>query len=497
MGIQRLLRLTTRRAVRTALHLAGLALAVLATIILVFAVQARLRLQDLQPWHRIVLAEEFRAGASGAPRTFAEYQAREERVFAELRRRVLDAPDAAERGTVSRYNPASVPGQLALGDRGNRSHELVPAVEKGAVLLVHGLSDSPYSMHALAEWYSARGFYVLSLRLPGHGTLPSGLLDVRWQDWYGAVELAAAHVAARAGPRPFHACGYSTGAPLLALLAARSLADRSLPRPGRLVMLSAAIGVSKFAVLASIASGLAFVPYFEKANWLDVLPEYDPFKYNSFTVNAGNQIYRLTKELRAELDRAEAAGRLGDMPKVLAFQSVVDASVSAADVVREFLLRLPDSGHELIAFDVNRSESWASLVAPGPREAFERIRNAPVLPFRLSLVTNATPGAAAVAAFTRESGSRETKPEALGLAWPATVFSLSHVALPFPMDDPVYGLAPRQVESLPWPLGKLVPRGEAGVTSLPFGAMGRLRCNPFFDVILTRLGAVVDADLSR
>ena len=29
------------------------------------------------------------------------------------------------------------------------------------------------------------------------------------------------------------------------------------------------------------------VPYFEKANWLDVLPEYNPFKYNSFAANAG------------------------------------------------------------------------------------------------------------------------------------------------------------------------------------------------------------------
>jgi hypothetical protein len=42
-----------------------------------------------------------------------------------------------------------------------------------------------------------------------------------------------------------------------------------------------------------------------------------------------------------------------------------------------------------------------------------------------------------------------------------------------------------------------VPRGEEGVTSLPFGAMARLRCNPFFAVIRTRLAAVVDADLRR
>ncbi|HEX5052515.1 MAG TPA: alpha/beta fold hydrolase [Planctomycetota bacterium] len=495
MNLQRLLQITSRRVVRVGLHLAGLLLAVLATIVIGFAVQARLRLPDLQPWHRIVLAEEFHAGAATASTTFADYLAREERLFAELQARVLQAPGAADRGPANRYDPASVPGQLAASEHGNRSYEQVPAEVRGAVLLVHGLSDSPYSMHALADWYFARGFYVLSLRLPGHGTLPSGLLDVRWQDWYEAVRLAAVHVRARAGGKPFHACGYSTGAAVLTLLAARSSTDDSLPRPDRLVLLSAAIGVSKFAALANVASALAFVPYFEKADWLDVLPEFDPYKYNSFTVNAGNQIHRLTQELRAEFARAAAAGRLAHMPKILACQSVIDATVNAADVVHELLQPLPAGGHELIVFDVNRSESWSSLIAPGPREAMQRIREAPELPFRLTLVGNESAGSQQVAAYTREAGSRETKVEALALAWPRGVFSVGHVALPFAIDDPIYGLLPRAVERLPWPLGATVPRGEAGVTLVPFGDLARLRCNPFLAVILDRVGAAVDADL--
>ena len=40
-------------------------------------------------------------------------------------------------------------------------------------LLIHGLTDSPYSMRALAGSLHARGFEVTVLRLPGHGTLPS------------------------------------------------------------------------------------------------------------------------------------------------------------------------------------------------------------------------------------------------------------------------------------------------------------------------------------
>src|SRR5688500_9902352 len=68
-----------------------------------------------------------------------------------------------------------------------------------AALLVHGLTDSPYSMRALADTLLAQGYYVVVLRLPGHGTIPSGLVNVGWEDWYESVVLAAKHAASRGG----------------------------------------------------------------------------------------------------------------------------------------------------------------------------------------------------------------------------------------------------------------------------------------------------------
>ena len=496
MSINRLLRSTTKGAIRAALYVGGLVAAVFVTIVIVFAVQARVRLPDLHPWHRIELAAEFRLGA-GAPRTFAEYLALEDRLFEEVRAHVMHDPAVASSDPVSRYNPGSVPAQLALGERYNRSYELVPRQVRGAVLLVHGLTDSPYTMHSLADLFFARGFYVLVLRLPGHGTVPAGLLQVQWEDWYAAVELAARHTAQRAGGKPFYAGGYSTGAPLLALLAVRGLEDATLPRPQRLFFVSAAIGVSKFAALANMASALSFLPYFEKAKWLDVLPEYDPYKYNSFPINAAKQIYRLTGELQRALSAAAERGRLGAMPRVLAFQSVTDATVTAADVVQEFFLRLPGPGHELVAFDVNRSHGWIGLIAPGPREAFERIRSAPALPFALAVVANRSAGAPEVAIYSRLAGSTEMRVEPLALEWPRDVFSLGHVALPFPVDDPVYGLQPRAGGPHAWPIGSLEVRGEPGAIRMPLGMFGRLRCNPFFEVIRSRIGAAIDADLAH
>ena len=85
----------------------------------------------------------------------------------------------------------------------------------------------------------------------------------------------------------------------MALYSVRSLDDSSLPRPQGLYLISAAIGISPFAVLTNVLSKLAFIPAFEKSRWLDVFPEYDPYKYNSFPVNAANQIYSVTRTLRA------------------------------------------------------------------------------------------------------------------------------------------------------------------------------------------------------
>jgi alpha-beta hydrolase superfamily lysophospholipase len=482
--------------IRWLLYAIGLCAVVLATIVLVFAIQARLLLPELRAWHRVALEEEFRATGAGASASFDDYCRLEGRLFSELRRRLLENPAAADTQLLGRFNPRSVPAHLALDTTYNRSFELVPREARGAVLLVHGLSDSPYSMRGLADTFFAQGYYVLVLRLPGHGTAPSSLLETTWEDWYAAVVLAAKHVAARAGPgRPFLAGGHSTGAALLTLYSLRALDDPALPRPERLVLVSPAIGISRLAVLTNVIAGLSFIPWFEKSKWLDVQPEYDPYKYNSFPVNAANQIYSLTRALRRTILSAAQAGRLGGMPRVLVFQSIVDSTVTAAEVVRGLLAHLPPRGHELVVFDVNRREILEGLLAPGPLEDLERLRTASELPFRLTVVGNRPGGTGAIAAFTREAGSREFVEEDLPLEWPRGVFSLGHVALPFPPDDPVYGLAGTPGNRPEFNLGAVSARGETGALLVPLGTFARLRSNPFFDVIRARIVQTLATDV--
>jgi len=485
---------------RKAYRLAATALLLLAAlwtaVAVGFALQAWWRLPELSAWHRVAFVHEFDVDRAGTAADFPAYLEQEARLFAELKQRIYDDPGNAGREPYDRYAPGSPVAGLALDSSGNRSGVTMADEGRGAVLLLHGLTDAPYSLHAVGRALHERGFHVVALRLPGHGTTPGALTRASWRDWDAAVTLAARHAASLAGSgKPFYIAGYSTGAPLALLYSLRAIDDPSLPMPSRLFLFSPAIGVSGFAVMTQAAGALAFVPGLQKASWLDVLPEYDPFKYNSFPVNAANQIWRLTRELESQMRAAQEAGKLDRMPTVTAFQSLVDATVLAADVGARLFMRLPAGGHELVVFDINRQEFLASLIAPGPRQAFDQLTAAPALPFRLAIIGNRSASSDEVVEWVREPGSRDLQVRTLGLRWPDDVLSLGHIAVPMPFDDPLYGLAPHEdVDRRLFTLGGPAPRGESGALTVPLGSLARLRSNPFFSVIVGRLEEAARTD---
>ena len=51
------------------------------------------------------------------------------------------------------------------------------------VVLVHGFTGSPAAMRPWAEFLNARGYSVRVPLLPGHGTVPADLNQVKWQQW--------------------------------------------------------------------------------------------------------------------------------------------------------------------------------------------------------------------------------------------------------------------------------------------------------------------------
>lgn len=52
-----------------------------------------------------------------------------------------------------------------------------------AILLIHGLGDSPYTFSDLAYSLREQGFYVQTLLLPGHGSKPEDLMLPNYGDW--------------------------------------------------------------------------------------------------------------------------------------------------------------------------------------------------------------------------------------------------------------------------------------------------------------------------
>ena len=64
---------------------------------------------------------------------------------------------------------------------------------------------------------------------------------------------------------------------------------------------------------------------------------------------------------------------------------------------------------------------------------------------------------------------------------------MSHVALPFPTSDPVYGSLAVENPDGPVALGLLSPRGERAVLTVPIDVLMRVTSNPFFPYLLKRI----------
>ena len=438
---------------------------------------------DLSVWHRADLDAEFNIESD--VENFSEYLELENRLFAQLDELVYANVPQGTGNIINRYSRGSMsdPGRWPVN--WNRSFVLRNDEPAVGVLLLHGLSDSPYSMRALGERLHETGAWVLGLRIPGHGTAPSGLVEIRWRDMAAAVRLAARYIQETIGDKHFYLVGYSNGGALSVEYALSTLDDASLPRPSGVILLSPEIGVSGFAALAVWQARLGHLLGLEKLAWNSVQPEYDPFKYGSFPINAGDVAHRITVHIQDRLTAMRRTGKLEQMPPILAFQSSVDATVSPRALVENLFARLPSANHELVLFDINRVLDAEELFKNDPKTVFEPLLRRVDRGFNLTVVTNESEGSRRVVARRRVGGKAESSAPTYLNEWPLGIYSLAHVALPFPPDDPVYG-GPSAAESPGIQLGNLALRGEHGVLRVSGTDLLRLRWNPFFDYVQSR-----------
>ncbi len=327
--------------------------------------------------------------------------------------------------------------------QGNAPFELRPAGDypvgrdkpyRRGILLTHGLTDSPYFMRYLAEFFQENGFRVMVPLLPGHGTRPGDLLDVRWQEWAKAVAYGVDRLAAEADE--VHLGGLSCGGALSLL---HSLDDE---RVRGLFLFAPALRISPRAAWANVHRLYSWAV--SKAKWVDVMPDVDIYKYESFPKNAAAQMYALSTEL---------AGRLQSrVPEVPIFTAASQDDVSA-DV---------SATVELTA-RVRHPSSRLVLYTSSPLRISEDLQH------RVELVNSVVP---------------EQK-----------ILSSAHTAIVLPPDDPHYGATGDYSNCIHYypqdpdkyaaccHNGGEVWQGEVTERNLTRGVMRRLMYNPNFSAL--------------
>ncbi len=474
-----------------------LGLVIVALTLLVLRVWQTQRGAPLEPWHTYVPHE---LSVEELDKTEWEgYLKAEAKIFDQLRTEVTQRLDEEDRVPVNRYFEGSpvYPGRFAHD--WNRSYVLEPAgTPVGAVVLLHGLTDSPYSLRHIARRYRDHGFAAVAIRLPAHGTVPGALTEVEWEEWLAASRLAVREARRRSGgSAPLHIVGFSNGGALALKYALDALGDETLARPDRLILISPMVGLTSFARFAGLAGLPAILPRFAKAAWLGILPEFNPFKYNSFPINAARQAHQLTVALQERIAQYARDGRLERLPPILTFQSVMDFTVTTRAVVSALYVQLPANGSELVLFDLNRAAKLSPLLRASTETVLTRILPAPPRQFRTTIITNANPGSSQVVAQVTEAGATTTQSLPLGLSYPLDMYSLSHVALPFPPGDPLYGMDPDTSEDYGINLGVIAARGERGALIVSLDALMRTSSNPFFSYVMERIDEGIVAASER
>lgn len=344
--------------------------------------------------------------------------------------------------------------ELEKAVAGNAPFDLHPAGEecrgkskpyRRGVLLTHGLTDSPYFMRYLAEFFQENGFRVMAVLLPGHGTQPGDLLGVTWREWARAVAYGTDRLAEEVDE--IYLAGFSAGG---ALSICQSLHD---DRVRGLFLFSPALKITPRAAWANLHRLYSWL--LPSAKWVGIRPDRSLYKYESFPKNAVAQMYALTKKLNALLRKHEVA-----IP-VFAAASQDDTTANTPATL-EFMAHARHSSSRLVLYTTDTGKAPPGIPAE-----------------KLELVNSVVP---------------ERK-----------ILSSSHTAIVLPPDDPHYGAAGDYSNSIHYYPGDMekydacnnrheeVLLGEITEENLKAGILRRLMFNPNFAALKISMKRFIDS----
>jgi len=180
--------------------------------------------------------------------------------------------------------------QRAWVIEGNSPFMLTPDGDgpvKRGILMVHGLSDSPYMMRDIARFFQQQGFLVLAMQLPGHGTRPGDLLDVSWRCWVDEHQHLLGLLGAEVDD--VYLLGFSIGA---ALNIYQSVRNENIKAH---FLFAPAVRVLAAAQLTCPLARLG--KWWQRLAWFDTQPDSDDFKYESLTNRSICEVHKMISAL--------------------------------------------------------------------------------------------------------------------------------------------------------------------------------------------------------
>ena len=473
--------------------------AIVVLLLFLFRIHTALSEPRLQLWHTYIPKELSTEELESA--TWGDYRAREEQVFAEVRTNVTEKLPLEAQTKMNRYYEGSLIYPPHFEHDWNRSFILEPEGKiLGVVVFLHGLTDSPYTLRHVAMHYTERGFVSIGLRVPEHGTVPAALAHAQWEHWMAATRMAVREAQKRS---PFqatlHLVGFSNGAALALKYTLDSLHDASLRRPDQLVLMSPLVGVVPLARFAGLAALPSVFPVFAKAAWLSVIPEFNPFKYNSLHANAIQQTHRISTAMQAQIGSLLREGKMSGMPPILTFHSVVDTTVSSSAIVAELYAYLPQNDSELVFFDINRAVGYGPIARYLSDNRVARMLPRSPHNYRFTMISNTPQEKHKPIESTVAAGEKKELSRDLNVHFPPHFSALSHFAIPIPVDDPLYGVDLRvgAEKEFGVNLGLMGALTEYDPSHVDPDSLFRIGSNPFFPYVLERIDHAIDRGMKN
>lgn len=161
-------------------------------------------------------------------------------------------------------------------------------IDKG-IVLVHGLSDTPFTMRDMADQFTQRCFKVRSLLLPGHGTRAGDMLEITRNEWVNTVQFGVNSLKGEVSD--VYVGGFSLGG----LLAVNAAVND--PQIKGVFAFSPAMAIKK-PLLVWNTTWLRYL-----FDWADSGDQDDYARYEAIPFNAIAETYLLSTDLQDKLSQ--------------------------------------------------------------------------------------------------------------------------------------------------------------------------------------------------